>query len=91
MKSKMSGPTYATLIDALWAAPKERPLITMWRDEDSCQEVTFGQFVGLAKRQAARFRHHGASAGDRVIWEEILRALSMDPSIEDKPEHAFHS
>ena len=33
---------YSTLVEALLAAPPERPFITMWRDEDDIQEVTFG-------------------------------------------------
>jgi acyl-CoA synthetase (AMP-forming)/AMP-acid ligase II len=57
---------YTTLIDALLAAPPERPFITSCNDDD-IDEVTFGQFVRLAKVQAVEFHERGLRSGDRVI------------------------
>ena len=57
---------YSTLIDALLAASPERPFITSCNDDD-IDEVTFGQFVRLAKVQALEFHERGLRSGDRVI------------------------
>ena len=58
---------YKTLIQALLAAPHEKPFITLWHGEDDIEEVTFGQFVHLARLHAAQFHEHGLQAGDRTI------------------------
>jgi acyl-CoA synthetase (AMP-forming)/AMP-acid ligase II len=39
----------------------------MWKDEDELQTVTFGEFLALANRQAARMTERGVGPGDRVI------------------------
>jgi fatty-acyl-CoA synthase len=59
--------TFSTLVEALLAAPPERPFITVWKDEDDIQSVTFGQFVDLAKSQAAAFQAQGLRPGNTVI------------------------
>ena len=58
---------HLTLIDALLAAPPEKPFISVWNDEDDIEQVTFGEFTRLAKLQAAEFYIQGLGAGDRVI------------------------
>ena len=59
--------SYRTLIDALLAAPPERPFITMWHDDDDVEEVNFGEFVSLARLRAAEFYAHGLKPGDSVV------------------------
>ena len=58
---------FQTLVEALLAAPPERPFVTMWRDEDDVQTITFGEFIRAAKSQAADFRARGLQSGDRAI------------------------
>jgi fatty-acyl-CoA synthase len=58
---------YCSLIEALQAAPAERPFITFWVDEDEQQTVTFGEFRRLARKHSCLLRHHGVSSGDRVV------------------------
>lgn len=57
---------YSTLIDALLAAPPGRLFITSCNDDD-IETVTFGDFIRLAKWQAAEFHERGLGSGDRVI------------------------
>ena len=63
----MIAPYYCTLVQALFAAPPEKLFITEWHDEDDVNAVTFGEFIHLAKLQAAGFLGQGLLAGDRVI------------------------
>ncbi|HLH29593.1 MAG TPA: AMP-binding protein [Terriglobia bacterium] len=58
---------FSTLVEALLAAPPERPFVTVWKDEDDIQSVTFGEFVDLAKSHAAAFQAQGLAPGDTVI------------------------
>lgn len=58
---------YATLTEALLAAPAERTFATMWEDEDDVESVTFGGFIGRARAQAQILHAHGIGAGDTVI------------------------
>jgi len=58
---------HRTLIQALLAAPPDKPFITEWNDEDDIRAVTFGEFIHLAKLQAAGFLAQGLLAGDRII------------------------
>jgi acyl-CoA synthetase (AMP-forming)/AMP-acid ligase II len=58
---------FSTLVEALLAAPPERPFVTMWNDEDDIQEVTFGEFIDFAKSQAASFHEQGLGPGDTII------------------------
>jgi fatty-acyl-CoA synthase len=63
----VTAPKYCTLIQALYAAPPEKPFITEWNDEDDIRAITFGEGIRLAKLQAAAFLAQGLVAGDRVI------------------------
>lgn len=58
---------YRTLVDALYAAPADRPFVTYWVDEDEQEKVTFGEFRLRAQSQAAALRESGVRAGDRVV------------------------
>lgn len=58
---------FRNLIDALDAAPKNRPFVTFWIDEDERETVTFGDFRIRARSQAAVLRNHGVTDGDRVV------------------------
>src|SRR6266568_8896293 len=63
----MSSNNFRTLVDAFLSAPPQTPFVTMWNDEDDCQTVSFGEFIRLAKLQAASLQNHGLQVGDRVI------------------------
>src|SRR5713101_3192893 len=63
----MAFTNFRTLVEALLAAPPQRPFISVWNDEDDIQTVTFGEFIRFAKLQAADFHAHGLRSGDRVI------------------------
>jgi fatty-acyl-CoA synthase len=58
---------FRNLIDALDAAPANRPFVTAWIDEDERETVTFEDFRQRARQQGAILRQHGVGAGDRVI------------------------
>ncbi|MGD0403926.1 MAG: AMP-binding protein [Candidatus Acidiferrales bacterium] len=58
---------FATLPEALLAAPQEKPFVTMWIDDDDEQTFTFGDFTRWSNAQAASFKEHGLSKGDTVI------------------------
>jgi fatty-acyl-CoA synthase len=58
---------YRSLIDALLEAPAHRPFVTMWKDDDQIETVTFGEFIQSAKSQSADLRAHGLRSGDTVI------------------------
>ncbi len=58
---------FRNLIDALDAAPANRPFITTWIDEDERETVTFEEFRQRARGQAAVLGAHGVAAADRVI------------------------
>jgi len=58
---------FRNLIEALDAAPPDRPFITSWIDEDEQVTLTFADFRGHAQRQAGMLRDQGVTAGDRVV------------------------
>lgn len=58
---------FRTLGEALLAAPRQRPFITLWKDNDDVQTVTFEEFIQFAKLQAAHFQGYGLRSSDRVI------------------------
>jgi len=58
---------FRNLIEALDAAPSDRPFVTAWIDEDERETVTFAEFRQRARVQARMLRDHGVTAGDRVI------------------------
>ena len=58
---------YANLIEALGAAPADRPFVTAWIDEDDQETLSFGEFLRRARAQAAEFAQSGIAEGDRVV------------------------
>lgn len=58
---------HRNLIEALNAAPGDRPFVTAWINEDEHETVTFGGFRGRARREAVRLRTRGVRPGDRVV------------------------
>jgi len=58
---------FRNLIDALDAAPGDRPFVTAWIDEDERETVTFAEFRRRARLQARVLRDHAVNVGDRVI------------------------
>jgi len=58
---------YRNLIEALEAAPSERPFVTAWVNEDEQETVTFAEFRRRARLQAGVLRANGVTGGDRVI------------------------
>jgi len=58
---------YRNLIEALEAAPGERPFVTFWVNEDEQETVTFAEFRRRARLQAGLLKTHGINAGDRVV------------------------
>ncbi len=58
---------YRNLLEALEAAPGERPFVTFWVDEDEQETVTFAEFRSRARLQAGVLRANGVARGDRVI------------------------
>jgi len=58
---------YANLIEALEAAPADRPFLTYWVDEDEHETVSFGEFRRRASAEALALRTEGLGNGDRVV------------------------
>jgi fatty-acyl-CoA synthase len=58
---------YANLIEALDAAPADRPFITAWIDEDESERVTFAEFRQRARVEVEFLRTSGLRPGDRVV------------------------
>lgn len=63
----MHSMSFETLIQALYAAPADKPFVTMWHDEDDIHSVTFGEFRLQAQMIAAALRDRGLEQGDTVI------------------------
>src|ERR1700735_5675485 len=58
---------FATLADALLAAPPQKPFVTMWIDDDDERTIAFGEFTRWSSAQAASFKEQGVRKGDTVI------------------------
>ena len=58
---------YRNLIEALEAAPGERPFVTAWVNEDEQETVTFAEFRRRAVRRREICALTACTAGDRVI------------------------
>jgi fatty-acyl-CoA synthase len=58
---------FRNLLEALAAAPGERPFVTAWISEDERETVTFAEFRGRACIEAQFLREQGVANGDRVI------------------------
>src|SRR5689334_20397020 len=53
VESRVPGLPFRSLPAALFAAPPDRPFVTMWRGDDDVESVTFGEFTQRAVRDAA--------------------------------------
>ena len=58
---------FRTIPEALEAAPASQPFVTMWKNEQDVDSVTFGDFRALVSGQAVFLREHGVTSGDTVI------------------------
>jgi fatty-acyl-CoA synthase len=58
---------FRNLVEALEAAPSNRPFVTAWIDEDERETVTFAEFRARAHVQANMLSKHGVGPGDRVV------------------------
>lgn len=58
---------FQTLVEALVAAPADRPFVTMWKSETDIETITFGAFRQQAQSRAQYFRSNGIKAGDTII------------------------
>ncbi|MGA7693679.1 MAG: AMP-binding protein [Candidatus Sulfotelmatobacter sp.] len=58
---------FRNLIDALAAAPGDRPFVTAWIDEDEQETVTFAEFRRRARSHAKMLSEYELNTGDRVI------------------------
>lgn len=58
---------FRNLVEALEAAPAERPFVTFWIDDDERETVTFGEFRRGAVSHAAVLYENGVRNGDRVV------------------------
>jgi acyl-CoA synthetase (AMP-forming)/AMP-acid ligase II len=65
MAGSMTG--FRNLIDALAAAPGDRPFVTAWIDEDEQETVTFAEFRRRSRSHAKMLSEHAVRVGDRVI------------------------
>jgi len=59
--------SFRTLSQALLAASPDSPFVTMWRDEDDYESVSFGVFLERAWAQAEFLHLQGIGKGDTVI------------------------
>ena len=60
-------PGFAHLVEALDAAPGDKPFITFWVAEDEQETVTFAEFRRRALAEAAMLRSEGLADGDRIV------------------------
>ena len=58
---------FRNLVEALEAAPSDRPFVIHRIDDDERETVTFAEFLGRARAHAGVLRRTGVSAGDRVV------------------------
>ncbi len=60
---------YRNLLEPLREAPSEMPFATMWHpdQEPEFETVTFGRFLGRARRFAGLIRQKGVQAGEPVV------------------------
>jgi fatty-acyl-CoA synthase len=58
---------FATLPEALLAAPQQKPFVTMWIDDDDERTFTFGEFTRWSNAQAVSFKDRGLRKGETVI------------------------
>ncbi len=58
---------YRNLIEALEAAPGDRPFVTFWVNEDEQETLTFAEFRRRAHVQASALSARGLKTGERVV------------------------
>jgi fatty-acyl-CoA synthase len=58
---------FTNLIEALAAAPGDRPFVTQWINENERETATFNEFRRRASLQAGFLSNEGVAFGDRVI------------------------
>lgn len=60
---------YKNLLEPLFAAPPERPFVTMWHGDDEPRYETykFGQFFNLVQGYASFYHEHGLRPGNTVV------------------------
>jgi len=58
---------FDNLLEALAAAPGDRPFVTFWVDEDERETLTFAEFRSRAHAEAAVLSSHRLGVGDRVV------------------------
>jgi fatty-acyl-CoA synthase len=58
---------FRNVVEALDAAPTDRPFVTAWIDEDERETVTFAEFRRRARFQASVLRNNNVTAGDLVV------------------------
>jgi fatty-acyl-CoA synthase len=58
---------FGNLVEALQAAPGDRPFVTFWINQEQQETVTFAGFRGRARAQARILRENGVAGGDRVV------------------------
>ena len=59
--------SFHTLVEALAAAPADKPFVTMWKGDDDVETLTFATFRHRAQSHAQYFRSLGVKTGDTVI------------------------
>ncbi len=76
---RMTVTGFRTLIEALDAAPGERPFVTFWTDEDEQETLSFAEFRLRARGYATLLRRHGVGEGDCVVilMPQGLAAMTM--------------
>ena len=70
---------FQNLIEALNAAPGERPFVTFWLNEDEQEAVSFGEFRQRARAQAQILSEHGLNNGDRaiIVMPQSIAAMTV--------------
>ncbi|HEV2299921.1 MAG TPA: AMP-binding protein [Candidatus Acidoferrales bacterium] len=61
------GQGFETLVEALAAAPADKPFVTMWKSETDIETLTFEAFRRQAQAHAQYFRSLGVRNGETVI------------------------
>jgi fatty-acyl-CoA synthase len=70
---------FRNLIDALDAAPADRPFVTAWIHENESETITFAEFRRRAHLQAGVLRDCDLTAGDRlvIIMPQSIPAMTI--------------
>ena len=70
---------FRNLIDALDAAPADRPFVTAWINEKESETITFAEFRRRARWQAGVLHDRGLMARDRlvIIMPQCIPAMTI--------------